>query len=84
MISSENLNESVKLFKNGNEYAFRLSRKDLGRLEADGNTKFEKSISSDGKEVIFRKVEENRPNILEAANDIFDDHSDLMKRLENL
>lgn len=37
-----------------------------------------------GKEVIFRKAEENTPNILEAANDIFDDHADLMKRLENL
>ncbi|KRL95856.1 AbrB family transcriptional regulator [Levilactobacillus hammesii] len=84
MINPENLNESVKLFKNGNSYAFRLSKKDREFLKVDGNTEFEKIISPDGKEVIFRKIEAVRPNILEAANDIFDDHADLMKRLENL
>ncbi|WP_143461909.1 AbrB family transcriptional regulator [Levilactobacillus enshiensis] len=84
MINPENLNESVKLFKNGNSYAFRLSKKDREFLKVDGNTEFEKIISPDGKEVIFRKVEAVRPNILETANDIFDDHADLMKRLENL
>jgi len=84
MIDSENLNESVKLSKNGNSYAFRLSRKDREFLKADANTKFEKIISPDGKEIVFRKVETVRPNILEAANDIFDNHADLMKRLEKL
>ncbi len=84
MINPEDLNESVKLFKNGNSYAFRLSKKDREFLNVDGETTFEKIISPDGKEVTFRKVENVRPNILEAANDLFDEHADLMKRLEDL
>ncbi|WP_367294977.1 AbrB family transcriptional regulator [Levilactobacillus yonginensis] len=84
MLNPENLNEPVKLFKNGNSYAFRLSKKDREFLKVDGETTFEKIVSPDGKEVTFRKIENARPNILETANDIFDEHSDLMKRLENL
>jgi len=84
MINPEKLNGPVKLFKNGNSYAFRLSKKDREFLEVSSDTMFEKIISPDGKEVTFRKIENIRPNILEAANEIFDEHKDLMKRLENL
>lgn len=84
MINPEDLNEPVKLFKNGNSYAFRLTKKDREFLKVDGDTTFEKIISPDGKEVIFRKVDTARPNVLEAANDLFDEHADLMKRLEDL
>jgi hypothetical protein len=84
MINPEKLNGPVKLFKNGNSYAFRLSKSDREFLNADGETTFEKIISPDGKEVTFRKVEQVRPNVLEAANELFDEHEDLMKRLENL
>ena len=84
LINPENLNKEVKLFKNGNSYAFRISKKDREFLHADDNTTFEKIVSPDGKEVTFRKVENVRPNILETANKLFDENADLMKRLENL
>ncbi|KRO00592.1 hypothetical protein [Companilactobacillus kimchiensis] len=84
MINPEELNKSVKMFKNGNSYAFRISKKDREFLDADNNTKFEKIVSPDGKEVTFRKVETIRPNILKTANKLYDENADLMKRLENL
>lgn len=71
----DNSNERVKFFKNGNSYAFRLSKQDR---------EFLKIISPDGKEVTFRKNRKTKSNISEIADDIFDEHSDLMKRLESL
>lgn len=84
MINPNGSEKEVKLFKNGNSYAFRVSKSDRETLNADSSTKFEKRISSDGTEIIFRKVTDNQPNILEIANDLFDEHADLMKRLEDL
>lgn len=84
LINSEDLNQEVKLFKDGNSYAFKLSQKDREFLNADDNTLFEKIISPDGKEVTFRKIEKIRPNIIETADKLFDKNTDLMKRLENL
>jgi len=84
MNESEDLKLPVELFKNGNSYAFRVTKKDREVLHADTDTKFEKVISSDGQEITFRKVKAVRPNILETANDLFDEHADLMKRLEDL
>lgn len=84
MINPEELNQDVKMFKNGNSYAFRISKKDREFLNADSNTRFEKIVSPDGKEVTFRKIESVRPNILNVANQLYEDNADLMKRLENL
>jgi len=84
MIDPEKLNGPVKLFESGDSYAFRLSKSDCEFLGADGETVFEKILSPDGKEVTFRKVEQVRTTVLEAANGLFDEHEDLMKRLEDL
>jgi len=71
----DNSNERVKFFKNGNSDALHLSKQ---------NREFQKNISPDGKEVTFRKNRKAKSNISEIADEIFDEHSDLMKRLENL
>ncbi|MFC6176265.1 AbrB family transcriptional regulator [Companilactobacillus huachuanensis] len=84
MINPESLNQEVKMFKNGNTYAFRISEKDCEFMKADEGTEFEKIVSPDGKEITFKKVESATSNILEAANNIYDEHEDIMKRLENL
>lgn len=84
MINPEELNQNVQMFKNGNSYAFRISKKDREFLNADADTKFEKIVSPDGSEITFKKIDTVRPNILETANKLYDDHADLMKRLENL
>ncbi|VDG19664.1 hypothetical protein [Lactiplantibacillus mudanjiangensis] len=48
------------------------------------DTKFEKTISQDSETVRFREISTVRPNALEAANHIFDEHKGLMNRLEKL
>ena len=64
MINPEKLNKEVKMFKNGNSYAFRISKNDREFLNVDENTIFEKIISPDGKEVTFKKIEKVRPEVL--------------------
>ena len=53
-------------------------------MKVDEGTEFEKNVSPDGKEITFKKIERATPNILEIANNIYDEHEGLMKRLENL
>ncbi|PMD69848.1 AbrB family transcriptional regulator [Companilactobacillus nuruki] len=70
--------------QNDDSYTFRISEKKQKTLNANGNTNFEKIISSDGKKITFRKITSNHPNDLNVANQICKDHADLMKRLDNL
>lgn len=84
MINPEELNQEVKMFKNGNSYAFRISKRDREFLNVDENTEFEKIISHDGKEITFKKIEKVRPEVKEITNKLMDKHADLMKRLEHL
>lgn len=50
----------------------------------DSTTEFEKIVSPDGKAMTFRKVETVRPNVMAIANEVYDEHADLMARLERL
>ncbi|MDV7694515.1 AbrB family transcriptional regulator [Pediococcus parvulus] len=84
MINPEELNKDVKMFKNGNSFAFRVSKQDREFLSADESTEFEKVVSPDGKEITFRKVEKVRPEIMDIADKLMDKNTDLMKRLERL
>lgn len=84
MINPEELDHVVQMFKTGNSYAFRISKKDREFLNVDKDTKFEKIISPDGSKITFKKIDTVHPNILNTANKLYDDHADLMKRLENL
>ncbi|MFC6324107.1 AbrB family transcriptional regulator [Companilactobacillus baiquanensis] len=72
------------MFKNGNSYAFRVSKKDREFMNVGEETKFEKIVSPDGKSITFKKIEKATPNILEVANGVYEDHRNLMKRLEEL
>jgi len=76
--------DSVKPFKSGESLAFRISESDREHLQMDTTTEFEKIISPDGQEITFRKLGAVRPNILKLANSQYDQHADLMKRLEKL
>jgi hypothetical protein len=84
MINPAELNKDVKMFKNGNSFAFRVSKQDREFLGADESTEFEKIVSPDGKEITFRKVENVRPEIMDIADQLMDKHADLMQRLERL
>jgi len=75
---------TVKLVQNGQSLAFKLSKKDCVLMKIDSMTEFEKVISPDGNEITFRKVTPVGRNILAVANQVYDQHADLMKRLEKL
>ncbi|MFC6202699.1 AbrB family transcriptional regulator [Lactiplantibacillus nangangensis] len=75
---------TVKLVQNGQSLAFKLSKKDCDLMKIDSMTEFEKVISPDGNEITFRKVAPGERNILAVANQVYDQHADLMKRLEKL
>lgn len=83
LFDSDDLRQNVKMFINDDSYAFRISKHDRELLNADLNTCFEKIVSPDGKAITFKKVENERPNIVDSASELYDKHSDLMKRLEN-
>jgi len=84
MINPEELNQEVKMFKNGNSYAFRISKKDREFMNLNDSTEFEKIVSPDGKKITFQKIEGSRPSVLKSAHKAIEDNAELMKRLENL
>ncbi len=81
---SENNSDHIKMFKNGNSFAFRVSKKDREALNATSETSFEKIVSPDGREITFRKVAGEQTDLLAMADHILDQHGDLLKRLEDL
>ncbi|AUI80016.1 MULTISPECIES: AbrB family transcriptional regulator [Lactiplantibacillus] len=81
---SENNSDHIKMFKNGNSFAFRVSKKDREALNATSETSFEKIVSPDGREITFRKVADEQTDLLAMADHILDQHGDLLKRLEDL
>ena len=84
MINQNEPNKNVALFKNGNSYAFRVSKKDREFMDVHEDTQFKKILADDGTSITFKKVEKRRPNVLEIANKLYDEHSDLMTRLSKL
>ncbi|WEE35827.1 AbrB family transcriptional regulator [Lactiplantibacillus paraplantarum] len=76
--------KDVKMFKNGNSYALRVSKKDREALNANLDTKFRRIVTNDGEKIIFEKINPHEPSALDIASKLFDEHADLMKRLENL
>lgn len=76
--------DEVQLFKSGNSYAFRISKKDRELLDIKNDTKFRKNVSPDGNVVTFTKVSEPRKHVLENNERLFKKNRSLMKRLEDL
>lgn len=73
----------TKMFKVGNSYGLRVSKKDRELLKADGNTIFEKKISPDGNTITFTKVDAIHPELDNFIDDFYAKNGDLMKDLED-
>lgn len=77
-------NDEVKMFQAGNSLAFRVSKSDRTRLNANEDTVFEKIIDPDRGEIIYRKVEDIHPELDDFVREFYQQHSDIMKELETL
>lgn len=73
----------TKMFKAGNSYGLRISKKDRERLNANSDTLFEKRISSDGNTISFTKVKAIHPELDSFIDDFYAKNAGLMKDLEN-
>lgn len=79
----QNLTGTSKLFKSGNSYGFRLTKKDKEFIHSEPGEVFEKEISPDGTTITFRKKQKVSKKTLELINELFDENSELMERLKN-
>ena len=77
-----NISNEVKLFKSGNSWNFRVTSKDRKELNADKDTKFEKIVDPDRKQIIFKRMDAVDPCLEDFMNDFYDEHHALMKKLE--
>lgn len=84
MINENDLKKQVGLIKNGNSYAFRITKKDREIMSADSNTKFEKIISPDGKEVTFKQVTDLDDEVSKIVGELIKENKNVLKRLEDL
>lgn len=72
----------VHLFKSGNSWNFRITKKDREELNADKDTVFEKIIDPDGQKITFRKLDAVDPDLEDFMHDFYSKHGELMKKLE--
>ncbi|KRL13708.1 hypothetical protein [Schleiferilactobacillus perolens] len=84
MLDSKDLKGEAKLFKAGNSYALRLTKKDKELLHADTNTVFEKTISADGSTITYRKKPTVNPDVLKYLDEYYNEHQDMMDELKSL
>lgn len=80
---SEAVNES-KVFKVGNSYGLRLTKKDKEKLHLQVGDELEKKISPDGRQITFKKKQAIDPKTQKQINQIFDEDSDLLDALKDL
>lgn len=73
----------AKLFKVGNSYGLRISKKDRKLLNADSDTVFEKQISPDGNKITFTKMSAVHPELDDFIDKFYAKNAELMKDLEN-
>ncbi|MDR3242099.1 MAG: AbrB family transcriptional regulator [Lactobacillaceae bacterium] len=78
------LTNETHLFKTGNSWAFRILKNDKEFVGADETTRFEKTVSPDGKQIIFTKVEESSPDVMAIFDQEYAKHESLMERLKDL
>lgn len=76
-------NKEVQLFKSGNSWSFRVTSKDRKELNADKDTVFEKIVDPDKKQIIFRRMDAVDPDLDEFMQELYSEHGDLMKALED-
>lgn len=79
----EDLIGNSKLFKAGNSFGLRITKKDKEYINANPGDEFEKEISPDGQTIIFRKKQEVSKETLDLINELFDENRKLMERLKD-
>lgn len=84
MLDSTKLQGEAKMFKSGNSYGLRLTKKDKELLHADTDTIFEKVISPDGSTITYRKKPQVNPAFLDAAKAYYHKNESMMERLKDL
>lgn len=78
----QEIREKSKLFKAGNSFGLRITKKDKERIGAKTGDEFEKIISPDGSSITFKKKEDISLDMQERINRLFDENKDLMDRLK--
>lgn len=73
-----------KVFKVGNSYGLRLTKKDKEKLHVHVGDELEKNISPDGSQITFKKKQSIDPKTQKQINQIFDEDADLLDALKDL
>lgn len=84
MLDSKDLKGEAKIFKAGNSYGLRLTKKDKELLHADTDTVFEKTISADGSSITYQKKPKVNPQFIKSAMAYYDKNRPMMERLKDL
>ncbi|MCT3585354.1 AbrB family transcriptional regulator [Lactobacillus amylovorus] len=82
MMEKESIKNEVQLFKSGNSWSFRVTSKDRKELNATKDTMFEKIVDPDKKEIIFKRMDAVDPDLEDFMHDFYNEHDELMRRLE--
>lgn len=73
-----------KIFKVGNSFGLRLTKKDTEKLHVKAGDEMEKTISPDGKTITFKKKEKISPNTQRMIDEIFSEDADLLDALKDM
>lgn len=73
----------TKLFKVGNSYGLRITKKEKEKMNIQPGDEFEKTISADGKVITFKKKEEVNLKTMAMIDHLFEENKELMERLKD-
>lgn len=73
----------TKLFKVGNSYGLRITKKEKEKMNIQPGDEFEKIISADGKVITFKKKEEVSSETMAMIDQLFNENRELMERLKD-
>lgn len=79
----QELKSTTKLFKNGNSFGFRLTKKEKEFIHAEPGEIFEKEISPDGQVITFKKKKAVSSDTMALIDQLFDENQELMERLKD-
>ena len=75
--------DNSKFFKAGNSFGLRLTKKDKQRMNAEPGDEYEKTISRDGKTIMFKKKENISAEMKSRIDRRFGENRELMDRLND-
>lgn len=73
-----------KVFKVGNSFGLRLTKKDTEKLNVQPGDKLEKHISPDGNSITFKKKTKISPKTQQMMNQIFKEDANLFDALKDM